>query len=102
MACETKYNLCLQCCTIHFIPGEYFEPFYLELEFTGKEIEVYMHTDNVCGKLYMPVVSVLCSVSVAYSASIHPTLRTHSKVQQWRNTGPYLLYYILTSGSSVL
>ena len=68
-------------------PGEYFEPFYLELEFTGKEIEVCTQTVYVGNYLSFSI--ILCSVSVAYSASIHPTLRTHSKIQRWRNTGPW-------------
>ena len=82
--------------------GEYFEPFYLELEFTGKEIEVcepisvhwfhaYTHTlYYVC--MYVQcrhTVYCLCvsSVSLAHTTSISTTLRADSSIQLWRDSG---------------
>ena len=76
--------------------GEYFEPFYLELEFTGKEIQVCesistlvpcIHTYSVVQCRHTVYCLCVYSVSLAHTTSISTTLRADSSIQQWGDSG---------------
>ena len=74
-------------------PGEYFEPFYLELEFTGKEIEVCTQTMYVGNYIPVFLYNIVLSIGgiLCQHSSHSPDSQQNTTMEKYRSVA--LLYY---------
>ena len=76
-----------------YTPGEYFEPFYLELEFTGKEIEVCTQTMYVGNYIPVFLYNIVLSIGgiLCQHSSHSPDSQQNTTMEKYRSVA--LLYY---------